>query len=138
MFTPDYSRFSFLFLSTNLSGSLIPVTHDDVFGSFLCEAINKEGRTEKKIIFKKSLAPKVPTQVSMIEVADTYLDLEIQSSDDKQETIVGYRVEFVEKWSEDPVKWTSTAYTKDFQKHKNGESIYRLDKLAVDTKYTSE
>uniref|UniRef100_A0A8D8TQX5 Neural cell adhesion molecule 1 n=1 Tax=Cacopsylla melanoneura TaxID=428564 RepID=A0A8D8TQX5_9HEMI len=121
---------------TNRNTIQIPVTHDEVFGSFLCEASNKEGRTEKKIIFKKSVAPQVPTLVAMIEVADTYIDLDIQSSDDKQESIVGYRVEFVEKWPGDPMKWASTPYNKDFKKHKNGESIYRLDALAVDTKYT--
>lgn len=99
----------------SLSQFQIPVTHENVFGSFLCEASNKEGRIERKITLKKSVAPKVPSLVEMGYVSDESIELDIQSSDDRPEGVTGYRVEFVEKWPGDPLKWTNP-FIKDFKK----------------------
>lgn len=65
-------------------------------GSYSCTAGNNLGKITRRFNLIEGFKPKTPTGLSAARVGDNYIELQV-APNDKEDELIGYRVEYVTK-----------------------------------------
>ncbi|XP_018907865.1 limbic system-associated membrane protein isoform X1 [Bemisia tabaci] len=119
----------------HISTLKIKIVDKSAFGDYKCKVTNPLGTISKVFVLKEGVKPPKPEKVQLLQYGSNFALLDIQRPL-REDTVLGYRVEYIEGKKDNSSKRWLNAKLFNFDKHPPGSpSEYRLTNLTEDTWY---